>query len=175
MPDIVKVAQKIINEKKVLIEKKYEVTIPNITITASGKMTRMFGTASKKLGKYYIKLSKYAFEGKTDTAAFVNTVVHELAHIAESVIFNKFSHSHRWEQLMRDMGEVPSRFVTIDKKAELDYVRPARRVMVKYVHKCEGGCEHHLSGQKHNKVLRGVTYVCRKTKTPVTKSFYTTK
>lgn len=175
MTNIVNEANRIIKEVTPIIEKQYNTKLPNITVSASGHMRKTFGLAIYREGKFYIKLSKYAYENKTDTKAFRNTVIHELAHVAERVIFYRFSHSADWAGIMRVCGENASRFVTTEKKDEIGYVRPPKRTMTKYVHKCAGGCSHTLSGQKHNKLLRGTVYTCRKTGGRVLTSFTTIK
>jgi predicted SprT family Zn-dependent metalloprotease len=172
---IVSEAAKILKEVTPLIEAKYGCKIPKIEIIASGHMKTTFGRAELKHGQYSIKLSKYAYEGNTQTRAFRNTTIHEIAHIVEHLVYKQFSHSHQWESIMAHLNEKAARFVTQEKKAEIEYVRPPKRKMTKYVHKCGAGCKHTLSGQKHNKLMRGMTYTCRKTGARLLSTFETVK
>lgn len=177
MTTIVAEAKKLIAEFTPVFEAKYGIKIPKINVKSSTRMTRTFGRASYKnlTGQYSITLSSFVYEGQTHTRAFRNTTAHELAHIVEHIVFKQFSHSTKWEQLMRDIGESPSRFATAEKKAEVAYVRPPKRQMTKYVHKCAGGCKHTVGGQIHNKILRGAMYTCKRTGRTLERAFEVVK
>lgn len=176
MTTIIAAAAKILIAVTPIIEQKYKIKVPNITIAASGKMTRVFGRASHSLDNgYKITISKYAYEGNTETKAFRNTVIHEIAHIIEHKVYKRFSHSADWASIMNVLGEKASIFVTKEKRAEIEFVRPPKRKMTKYVHKCAAGCTHVLSGQKHNKLMCGIPYHCRKSGAKLLTAFETVK
>lgn len=182
--DIILAAKKIINEAIPVIEQHYGKELPElrlITLKTSKRMTRTFGQAQikTKSGRkmYIVKLSTAVYKSEhIQTRAFRNTVVHEIAHIAEALIYNRsMSHSLDWAAIMNVCGEQAARFATIEKKAEIDYVRPPKRKMKKYIHKCDGGCSHTVGGQIHNKIMKGRIYTCRKTGTVLQTSFEVTK
>ncbi len=180
MSAIIQKANQIIKEVIPVIEQAYSKNLPElhqIEVKTSSRMTRTFGhaqiTTKEKKKLYIVKLSTFAFkEEHIDSKAFRNTVVHEIAHIAEALIYkNGMSHSSKWAKIMNVCGENASRFVTQDKKEEIDFIRPPKRVMKKYAHKCKAGCTHVLSGQKHNRLLRGTMFTCRKTGMILEKEF----
>lgn len=163
MTTIIAEASKILKEVTPFLERHFDIKIPRIEVKSSKRLTRCLGKATHCAGKYEIKIAHYAYEGKTNTKAFRNTTIHELAHIVEHVMFRKFSHSDQWAHIMKVVGEEGTRVATQEKREEIGYVSAPKRKMKKYAHKCAGGCVHKLSGQKHNKLMKGYQYTCRKT------------
>ena len=174
---IVNKAKSLLTEMIPIVEQKYGIKIPSIIVKSSSRMVRSFGRAefSNLTGRYTIKIAEYVYAHHTESKAFRNTVAHELAHIAEHIAFKRFSHSSDWARIMHAMGEQPNRFATVEKKAEIEYVRPPKRQMTKYVHKCAGGCKHTVGGQVHNKILRGAMYTCKRTGRVLEKTFEVVK
>ena len=175
MTTIIAEASKILKEVTPIIEHHYGIKMPAIDVKASGKMLRVFGRAKWDGMRYTVTISKYAYEGKTDTNAFRNTVVHEIAHVVEHIVFRRFSHSPDWSKVMKICNEVSARFVTKEKRDELNFVRAPKRKITKYVHTCAGGCKHTVGGQIHNKILKGHYYSCKRTGGKLSMSFETVK
>lgn len=170
-------AREYIKEFSPILEKIYGFKIPAIKISPSARMHRSFGRIIYRglTGQYEMKLSEYAYAAHTESKAFRNTVAHELCHVAEHLLTEKFTHGPKWEQMMHELGELPSRFATVEKKAEIDFIRKPKNKMTKYVHRCSGGCKHTVSAIKHNKILKGHVYVCNRTGTFLSSSFETVK
>lgn len=132
-----------------LIKNATGVEIAEPAIEWSNKMTRVWGLASTKAynGKriYHIKLAAKIF--LRDTNALRDTVAHELAHIADHVLYNGWGHGASWRAVMSMLGRNANRLVTAEEKAEVGVVIEKRQI-TKYEYAC--GCSKFLlAGAKH--------------------------
>ena len=92
------------------------------------------------------------------TAEFVEqTVPHEFAHL---VAYKKFGrsikpHGMEWKRVMEALGVDPARTHNFD-------VSPTRRLK-RFHYQCHcPGSDYQLSSIRHNRILRGRVYLCRK-------------
>ena len=92
------------------------------------------------------------------TAEFVDqTVPHEFAHL---VAYQKFGrrikpHGAEWKRVMEAFGADPARTHSFD-------VSPTRRLK-RFHYRCHcPGSDYQLSSIRHNRILRGRVYLCRK-------------
>lgn len=84
-----------------------------------------------------------------------NTIVHELCHLAIWQHHGRRARPHgpQWQQLMRAMGEEPSRC----HQAKATPVRRQRR----FAYRCS--CQQHaLTTVRHKRALGGASYLCRR-------------
>ncbi len=94
---------------------------------------------------------------------FLNrTVPHEVAHIVARRQFGKRirPHGKEWREVMRLFNAESSRC------HNYDTTRSSRRQMKRFTYRCT--CQtHQLSSVRHNRVLRGQTYLCVSCKQPL--------
>jgi len=135
-----------------MIEAATGVRIDEPAIEWSNKMTRTWGVASTKAfnGKriYRIKLASKIFV--RDTRTLRDTVAHEVAHIADHVLYNGWGHSSSWRYVMtKILGRDANRLVTDEEKADVGVV-VQKRLITKYEYAC--GCSKYLVvGARHKK------------------------
>ena len=112
-----------------------------------------------------IRLNPILFRDNQD--AFVSrTIPHELAHIVANRLYGvdrtktgkRRSHGPRWKQVMETFGCDSSRCHSYD----VENARARKRSPQKrWAYRCR--CQiMHLSTTRHNKIMRGTTYSCRK-------------
>lgn len=93
----------------------------------------------------------------TQPDAFIaETVPHEVAHAITQVCHGRVKpHGREWQQVMRWLGVAEPRRCH-------DFTPPAgRRGQRRWTYRC--GCgEQALSTTRHNRVLRGISYMCRR-------------
>lgn len=77
---------------------------------------RSLGLASRKDDKFIISISmKY----KADSSALRETVFHEVAHIADYVLFKKWGHGKTWKHIMKQWFNMsPMACASVEKCAE---------------------------------------------------------
>lgn len=164
---IQKKATEIINEVSPILAAKYGVPVAFPKIEINKRMFRCFGKATVNilLGIFKIELSGKVYEGRTDTSAFRNTVIHELCHLYEYQLKGRLSHSQVWAELMETCGEVASQHVTDDKVKEVEFerfVKPKRT----YMYSC--ACQSHSVNVRQNYAMKqGVVFKCNRCKSPL--------
>lgn len=85
-----------------------------------------------------------------------DTIPHELAHLANSLLFSGRGHGESWRRLavlMGSPGEVRHSMKAPDVRKTITYVCDCR--------------EHEMSILRHNRAKKGIGYICRKCKTPL--------
>jgi predicted SprT family Zn-dependent metalloprotease len=176
---IIETAKKIVAEVIPTLEATYGVKVPNIQYRTSARMTRTAGNAKVRFGVYTLSISSYTYnETHVKTETFRNTVIHELAHLVEYAIYGKMSdHGFNWREIMRKLGQVPNRMMTVEERKEINLVRAPKRKMTRYSHDCAAKCgaKHYVGGQVHNKIMRGAIYTCTKCGTRIEQNYYLVK
>ncbi|MFT2111463.1 SprT family zinc-dependent metalloprotease [Marinomonas sp. 2405UD68-3] len=114
------------------------------------------GTAH--LQKNEIRLNYFMYQ--QDPHSFINDVVpHELAHLIAYTLYGSAirPHGREWQSVMLyALSCVPSRTHSFD--------TPTPKQAFQY--RCE--CQNHsLTIRRHNKILKGVVYVCKQCKSPL--------
>jgi SprT protein len=128
-------------------------------------------------GRLKMPLIKYTLKGKTAGKAWpakweislnahmavlnndgfvMKTVAHEIAHLVAHRLNPKDRpHGRTWRSVMLAFGQTPERLHSFDVSGIISIRKPQPRYA--YACKCR---EHHITGIRHNRVLRGAEYRC---------------
>ena len=133
-----------------------------LEIKNSGRLKTTAGNArtvrNKKLG--IIKMNKRLFSSTAGLTEFNNTFTHELAHILVNFIEGvNCSHNHKWKAMHKLLGGNAK----TTHNYEVDHLRPKKNT---YAYKC-GCAAHKLSAVRHNKILRGASFSCKRCKVKI--------
>ena len=133
-----------------------EHAIPTIPVTFSNRMTRSAGvykysTQFGKIINHEVSFSNPIIRDN-DLIAFLNdTVIHEVAHYVDMLIFGSTGHNTRFYSVMSKLGH------TNPKRCHSFKTTSNRSVQFKY--ECNScGRIIEFSKTRHNKVLRGIKY-----------------
>lgn len=160
-------ALEIIKEVSPLLTAKYGVEVAMPKIEINNRMFKCFGKATVNIlaGIFKIELSKKVYEGRTDTKAFRNTVIHELCHLYEYQLKGRLSHSKTWAELMVTCGEVASQYVDEEKAKEVEFerfVKPRKT----FFYSC--ACRtHEVTVRQNYAIKQGVVFKCVHCKSPL--------
>lgn len=170
---------KIVDEVAPKVNEKYNIDLKHkLSIEISSRMTRTWGFAQwKGFGVnrlFKIKIAKKIFDNATNTNAFRDVVLHEIAHIIDYKLNEASSgHGYPWRSYAKFLGARPEKFVSEDSKKEIaaiNTVYATGKINKRYVHRCS--CkEHSISGIIHNRIMKGSIYRCRLCKTTISKEF----
>ncbi|MCZ2720305.1 SprT family zinc-dependent metalloprotease [Marinomonas sp. 15G1-11] len=130
-----------------------EFELPIINFKQKG---RAAGTAH--LSKNEIRLNYFMFQQNPD--AFLEEVVpHELAHLIAFTLYGPRIRPHgiEWKLVMiRALSRIPSR--------THNFATPKPDQLFDYRCACQ---EHQLTIRRHNKILKGTVYLCKKCREPL--------
>lgn len=117
---IEKEAKKIIARLQKQLKQDFGTTVNIKKVVVSNRLRVTWGQAEDPEGKPIIKLARKVFEGKTDTEAFRDTVIHEFCHHADHKLYGGWGHGPGWQSLMVHFGQTPSVLVTDEHEKELN-------------------------------------------------------
>jgi len=111
-----------------------------------------------------IRLHKFGLEKYKDK--FNRTLIHEFAHILQFTNYpNSKPHGREFKMLMRKLGESPSRCHNYDLKSTI----PGYTAKNTFTYRCR--CRTFQASKiRHNKILRGHSYICNVCKATIIKA-----
>jgi SprT protein len=123
------------------------------------------GQAKRVKEKYYLRFNPSIYNIKENEFEYLNnTVAHEFAHLVvfelerRGLVYKPSPHGKEWQKIMKSF-KVPS---TVTHNFKL----PVESTKTKYKYECK--CKiYFLSKIRHNKILKGHVYSCKKCKQPL--------
>ena len=151
-----------------LAKNKYDIQdkINVIEIINCGRLKTSGGNAltnrTQKYGK--IKMNKRLFRTTVGINEFKNTFSHELSHIVANFLKGRqCGHNRYWQSVHKSLEGNGKRCHDYD----VNHLKPKRKT---YTYTC--GCNtFELSSVRHNKILKGAKYSCKKCKQTIFRQF----
>lgn len=153
-------------------KKFYGCKVPNVEIKYDLKTTSMAGQAivNPYTGLFKMRLHPAALQFYGEDY-IESTVVHEFAHLVQRQHYPLSKpHGKEWKSVMLNLGVEPSRCHSYDLVAALKSVgtKTTGRKVKTYSYKC--ACDtYELTVIRHNRILKGTEYHCKKCKTALVK------
>ncbi len=116
-------------------------------------------------GRAYLKQAKVSFNQEiaaTNKDRFDRTIAHEVAHIIAYKVYGESGHGRIWKSVFASFGFEPTRCHTYN----MENVKVRRQRRWEYSCNCNTGF-HQMTTTKHNKIQRGVRYMCVACGTPL--------
>jgi len=161
MACIEKITKQLIQETLSKIKAKTGKEVRVDEVEWSGRMTRSWGLAQLGMmnGRrvYRIKLASKVFT--QDSKAFRDTVIHEVAHLADFQIYNNWGHGATWKGIMRMLGAQPNRIASSEEVQQVNKV--PKRKMLKFVYKCPCSTHFFSSRAHRSESARPGCYRCK--------------
>ena len=143
------------------------ITLANMSFATRLRMpdwdARLRGALAGKahLQRWYLQFNATLLRGNQEHF-LVQTVGHEVAHLVVWALYGVRVKPHgvEWKTVMRAFG--------LETRATHDYdVSSLRRARAPFVYRCACPGDLHLGSLRHQRVARGVTYFCRRCRTPI--------
>lgn len=140
---------------QILASKGYNLTRPQIKMNR--RLTRSLGRAVIKtdartgVKTYTVEINAKAFT--SDSPELRETVLHEIAHIAQYQLDGKLDHGSTWSKYMRLMGQKAEQYASKDKIEAIGYVKPVRKTRT--LVQCNS------CGAKHKATSKQITFLTR--------------
>jgi len=109
----------------------------------------------------FIRFNLGMLMNEKNTERFIErTPVHEVAHLVVYEVYGRGGHGYEWRKVMDLLGATD-----IQRCHSYEMSSVGEENLIRYV--CGCSVQHLVSKRKHNNILRGVTYFCKRCRKPL--------
>lgn len=139
-----------------LAEAFYKRSFPRPEVVLSSRKSKVAGSAN--LSQWRLRFNAYFYQQQPQHF-LAQTVPHEVAHLVCHAIYGRVKpHGVEWQQIMQQVFNCSA---ATTHSYSLEQLK-----LASYEYRC--ACQvHQLSVRRHNKVLKGASYQCRKCHAPL--------